>query len=39
MKLMQKEKIFGTAAAKEWMDEKISRKYTRSGKLPSDMSK
>lgn len=37
MKYIQKEKLYGIAAAKAGMDEKTARKYRDLGKLPSDI--
>jgi len=37
MKYIQKEKTYGTAAAKVGMEEKTARKYRDLGKLPSDI--
>jgi hypothetical protein len=38
-KLVQTQKNFGIAAAKAGMDEKTARKYTKLGKLPSELKK
>jgi hypothetical protein len=38
-KLVQTQKSFGIAAAKAGMDEKTARKYTKLGKLPSELKK
>jgi hypothetical protein len=38
-KLVQTQKSFGIAAAKAGMDEKTARKYTKLGKLPSEIKK
>ncbi len=37
LKLIQTEKNFGIAAMKAGMDEKTARKYSKQGKLPSEL--